>query len=252
MGAAMAVSTLSADTRKIMLDNKVTIETLMTFCSEESIRIYLNDIGITDKKSINLIIVHVMDKITENLYCDGGDNCQHVFIQLLSDEFTCCECGQIIVDYDRVKAERESMKLLEDFEYENQKSDECNNRGVTIEFVVEFCNKYNLWDISTAEVRRKYILPYTYGLKCRFVDLPHMKMKQKTQKSDGNDDEIVEGIVGAATTFVSHAWAAKFGDLVSAISDNADLSRKIWLDIFAENQWPSRCQPDLPRLEITI
>eukprot|EP01036_Dinobryon_divergens_P023327 gene23327-31658_t len=77
-------------------------------------------------------------------------------------------------------------------------------------------------------------------------------MKQKTQKSDGNDDEIVEGIVGAATTFVSHAWAAKFGDLVSAISDNADLSRKIWLDIFAENQWPSRCQPDLPRLEITI
>ena len=255
----MAVSTLSADTEKIISDNKVSIETLMAFCSEESIRIYLSDIGITDKKSINLIIVHVLDKITEALYRDGGDNCQHVFVELLSDEFTCCECGQKILDHDRVKSERDAMKLMEDFESENQKSEEANNRGVSIEFVVDFCNKYNLWDISTAEVRRKFILPYTYGLKCRFVDLPHMKMTSAIHNSDSDSNEVVaaaapavKDIVGAATTFVSHSWAAKFGDLVSAISDHADLTRKIWLDIFAENQWPSRCQPDLPRFEKAI
>ena len=242
----MSVSPLlSADTEKIMLDNKVTIETLMAFCSEESIRLYLNDIGITDRKSLNLIIDHVLDKITEALYCDGGENCPHVFVELLSDELTCCECGQRIVDNLRVRSERTAMEMAAKFQNEQENSEEAINRGVSIEFVVEFCNKYNLWDMATADVRRKFILPYTYGLKCRFVDLPHLK-------SSANRNGDTKDIVGVATTFVSHSWAAKFGDLVSSISDNADLSRKIWLDIFAENQWPSLCQPDLTCLEQTI
>lgn len=46
-------------------------------------------------------------------------------------------------------------------------------------------------------------------------------------------------VVGKAVTFISHSWDEKFGDLIAAISDGADYSRRVWVDIFAVRQWPS-------------
>eukprot|EP01037_Dinobryon_pediforme_P020300 gene20300-20888_t len=45
--------------------------------------------------------------------------------------------------------------------------------------------------------------------------------------------------VGKATTFVSHCWGAKFGDLVAALCEEADVNRKVYVDIFSARQWPS-------------
>jgi len=48
------------------------------------------------------------------------------------------------------------------------------------------------------------------------------------------------GVVGPATTFISHCNKAKFGVLVAALCDGgADLTRRVWVDIFTVRQWPS-------------
>jgi hypothetical protein len=51
------------------------------------------------------------------------------------------------------------------------------------------------------------------------------------------------GVVGAAKTFVSHAWGAKWGDLVAAVSETTE---RVWIDIFAVRQWPG----NNPRAEL--
>ena len=52
--------------------------------------------------------------------------------------------------------------------------------------------------------------------RCRFVELPGM---------DEND------IVGPSSTFVSHCWDAKFGNVVAALCDGVlEFKRKVWLD----------------------
>ena len=102
------------------------------------------------------------------------------------------------------------------------------NRGVTIQFLVDFANACKCWDMTTRDVRRLFVMPATRATRCRFVELPEMA-----------------DIVGKATTFVSHTWGAKFGDLVAALCDGqADRSRRVWVDIFAVRQWPSH-KPDL-------
>ena len=99
------------------------------------------------------------------------------------------------------------------------------NRGISVKFLVDFCNFFNLWDVSTRDVRSKYIIiPMTSQQRCRFVDLPMM---------------VEAKVVGRAETFISHSWNGKFGDLVAAASDGADGNKMVWIDIFAVRQWPS-------------
>eukprot|EP01036_Dinobryon_divergens_P029663 gene29663-38789_t len=98
------------------------------------------------------------------------------------------------------------------------------DRGVAIAFLVDFCAAFNLWNVSVDEVRRNYIIPITCETRCRFVDLPIMKDKKE--------------IVGRADTYILYTRKSTFGDLVTSISDGADLKRKVWLDLFASRQWP--------------
>ena len=100
------------------------------------------------------------------------------------------------------------------------------SRGVTLQFLVDLCcNEYNLLNVSTRKVRREYVIPMTSEKRCRFVDLPVMRRR---------------GIVGVSSTFISHYWDAKFGDLVAAACDGAiEYSRRVWVDVFAVRQWPS-------------
>ena len=93
------------------------------------------------------------------------------------------------------------------------------NCGVTISFLVDFCNHFNLWNISTRLVWQKFIVPMTIANQCCFVDLPEV---------NGS------GISGTAATFISHCWDGKFGDLVAAICDGViDFNRRVWINIFA-------------------
>eukprot|EP01035_Chromulina_nebulosa_P069265 gene69265-biopygen8006 len=48
------------------------------------------------------------------------------------------------------------------------------------------------------------------------------------------------GVVGPAATFISHCNKGFFGDLVAGLCDGgADLTRRVWVDIFTVRQWPS-------------
>ena len=93
--------------------------------------------------------------------------------------------------------------------------------GVSIDFVIGFTNRRGLWDKTTAWVVENEIKPATAHSRCRYAELPELAPS-----------------VGAAATFVSHTWGAKWGTLVAAIADCADRSRRVWLDVFAVRQWP--------------
>ncbi len=158
-------------------------------------------------------------------------SCQHEFFEKWGPEFVCCDCWQKLSDTfedERIKSELALMQKI-DQEDMSLPSDGVL-RGVSIRFIMDFTTKNNLWDLTTREVRRKFIMPATKELRCRYVELPHMVGTTNT---------------GKAVSFVSHTWGAKFGDLVAALCDgNADLDRIVWVDIFAVRQWPS-LRPDL-------
>ena len=72
-----------------------------------------------------------------------------------------------------------------------------------------------LW--PTWQVVRDIVVPATVDTRCRYSDLPSMTK-----------------FVGAPTIFVSHCWAAMWGDLVGAVCQGADPERTVWVDIFGK------------------
>ena len=155
-------------------------------------------------------------------------DCRHVYCEAWGDKFMCIDCipKKEITELEFPDIyKREMEKKVEIGIADSSSHADSVRRGVSIEFLVSFCNKYNLWDVPTREVRRKYVIPMTSKRRCRFVELPGM---------------VESGIVGHSSTFVSHCWDAKFGNVVAALCDGVkDLKRKIWLDVFAVRQWCS-------------
>ena len=154
--------------------------------------------------------------------------CNHVFLEKWGDRFVCTDCKRrgetnYTID-DPVVLHRESQFEQSLGDKDTSSPQDGIHRGISIKFLVEFCKHFNLWDMSTRDVRRKYIIPLTCHGRCRFVDLL---------------DVLSTNIVGRAATFISHSWDSKFGDLVSAFSDAADGNRKVWIDICGVRQWPS-------------
>ena len=161
--------------------------------------------------------------------------CQHVHCQCWDGKFMCKDCSPIkeISEPERVRNELAMMQQLgnEDF---SEPADSVN-RGTTISFLLALCETFNLYDITTAEVLREYVIPMTFGNRCRFVDLDAMRRS---------------GVVGTASTFISHTWQGSFGGLIAALIDGgADLNRIVWVDIFAVRQWPTT-KPDLKFEEV--
>jgi len=135
----------------------------------------------------------------------------------------CSGCHTEVRDAEIIRRETAAMNKLGEEDLSEPK--DSVNRGVTIAFLVAFCQTFDLYEVTTGEVLRDFIVPLTSGSRCRFVELDAM------QKS---------GVVGRATTFISHCNKALFGDLVAALCDGgADLTRRVWPDIFTVRQWPS-------------
>jgi len=152
-----------------------------------------------------------------------GESCSHMHVENWSGIFMCSGCQTKVTDADKIQSETEAMNKLgvEDL----SEPGDSVNRGVTIAFLVAFCEAFDLYEVTTGDVLRDFIVPMTSGSRCRFVELDVM------QKS---------GVVGPATTFISHCNKALFGDLVAALCDGgADQTRRVWPDIFTVRQWPS-------------
>jgi len=130
----------------------------------------------------------------------AGELCRHMHVEWWSGIFMCSGCNKKITDPDIFHSEKEKMVKIG--KYDNSKPEDSVNRGVTIAFLVAFCETFELYEVTTGDVLRDFIVPMTSGSRCRFVELEVM------QKS---------GVVGPATTFISHCNKALFGDLVAAL-----------------------------------
>eukprot|EP00597_Dinobryon_sp_UTEXLB2267_P000300 CAMPEP_0170072478 /NCGR_PEP_ID=MMETSP0019_2-20121128/10112_1 /TAXON_ID=98059 /ORGANISM="Dinobryon sp., Strain UTEXLB2267" /LENGTH=467 /DNA_ID=CAMNT_0010281481 /DNA_START=31 /DNA_END=1434 /DNA_ORIENTATION=- len=153
----------------------------------------------------------------------AGELCSHMHVECWNGKFMCSGCHQEVSDPERVSNEEQLMKNIGANDFSEPK--DSVNRGVTIAFLVAICQYFDLYKVTAGEVLRDFIVPLTSGSRCRFVELEAM------QKS---------GVVGRATTFISHCNKAEFGVLVAALCDGgADLTRRVWVDIFSVRQWPS-------------
>ena len=153
----------------------------------------------------------------------AGKPCDHMHVECWNGVFMCSMCHQPVTDPDRIQRENDLRNQLG--EEDPSVPEESARRGVTIAFLVAFCQTFNLYDVTTGDVLRTLVVPFTSESRCRFVELETM------QES---------GVVGEAKTFMSHCFKAPFGALVAALCDGgADLTRRVWVDIFAVRQWPS-------------
>ena len=186
--------------------------------------------------------------------CYDKNECTHPFLFHWDDNIFCCDCkeelntpsGSFFFGGGRVPKPEYALRLAQEAKIiENTPEDvipeglsdeeksryigkKSQERGVTIGFLWHFTKYFNCWEWTSHDVIRKIVKPLTEEKRCRFVELPEMKDH-----------------VGPASTFISYAQAGRWGDVMGAILDGgADLSRCVWLDVFAVRQYPSRC-PDL-------
>eukprot|EP01035_Chromulina_nebulosa_P025430 gene25430-biopygen16455 len=155
----------------------------------------------------------------------AGEPCNHMHVECWDGKFMCSGCSppQEITDPQRIQREKEIQKKLGD--EDRSEPEQSVERGVTIAFLVALCKTFNLYKVTTGEVLRNFVIPLTSGSRCRFVELEAMRKA---------------GVVGQAVTFISHCNKAFFGDLVAGLCDGgADLTRRVWVDIFTVRQWPS-------------
>jgi hypothetical protein len=117
--------------------------------------------------------------------------------------------AKVAIEEDRIQAERQPH------------AERIHSLGITIEALIAFAYKHDCWNWPTWKVVRDIIVPATSDTRCRYGDLPELK-----------------GCFGPATIFMSHCWAAKFGDLIGAACHGARKDRIVWIDIFAVRQWP--------------
>jgi hypothetical protein len=152
-----------------------------------------------------------------------GESCSHMHVECWGEVFMCSACYQAVSDSDRIYKELEMMKQLGDAD--PSIPEDSSKRGVMIAFLAAICQTFNLYEMTTGEILRKYVVPLTSGSRCRFVELPVIQEA---------------GVVGEAKTFMSHCFKAPFGALVAALCDGeVDMTRRVWVDIFAVRQWPS-------------
>eukprot|EP01040_Poterioochromonas_malhamensis_P005192 gene5192-5561_t len=151
-----------------------------------------------------------------------------------TNNIICCDCHAPITDEKILAKEREWIQTIVD----NSKPEDMIHRGVSIEFLLEFTKQNNLWDKPTAWVTRNIIQPRTIDTRKRYVEF------MKTPNLDLAELNLKFASVGTATIFVSHCWNGSWGTLVAAVSEQADLDKFVWIDIFAVRQWPSN-NPDL-------
>ena len=93
--------------------------------------------------------------------------------------------------------------------------------GVTVAFLLAFTFDHDCWDKPTYWVSRHIIKEATKEKRQRYMDLSTMKEYSHPAK-----------------VFISHPWAANWGDLVLAACHGARHDRVVWIDLFAARQWP--------------
>jgi hypothetical protein len=148
--------------------------------------------------------------------------CKHELVE--SWKLDQCSACKRNLGADRLREEKEFGKGAE-------KEDEINgvkphevylrSMGVSITWLLAFTFDHDCWDFETWKVVRDIVQPATRNRnRCRYAELSEMQK-----------------YTGPATIFISHCWAAKWGDLVCAACLGARKDRMVWIDVFAVRQW---------------
>ena len=153
---------------------------------------------------------------------DSGCGCEHPYLrQVGSHSFSCWDCHSAVRDGNRLREERVWRRRVLEEDQRRPERESC--LGVSLEWLLEFTEKHDLWEVSSRRVCRQLVLPLTRTHRCRFIDLP-----------------MVTPHVGKALTYICHSWDAPFGLLIAAARDTgASLSRHVWVDILCRRVWPS-------------
>ena len=153
---------------------------------------------------------------------DNNNKCKHHFVELWKLD-RCSHCG-LDLPAKRLKQEIKSSKAIQQQDAENseQQLQTLIHGAVRIDWLLAFTFDHQCWTWSTARVVRDIVRPATLRHnRCRYSTLPS-----------------VQPYTGKPTVFMSHCWAAKWGDLVMASVHGARHDRYVWIDIFAVRQWP--------------
>jgi len=152
----------------------------------------------------------------------------------------CAECNATLSS-ERLETEqkRAEIIMLEDKEHAllniRPHVEHLHNLGIHIVGLLAFAFAHDCFEWPVWQVVRDIIVPATRdNNRCRYGDLPefHDDTTNNTSSEQGTK------LFGKATVFMSHCWAASFGDLVGAACHGARTDRYVWIDIFAVRQWP--------------
>lgn len=130
---------------------------------------------------------------------EDDKTCKHVYLTQWGVEYHCVDCYDLVTDPRRIcleEKERARIKSIDardsDLFLQQEKlgaEHMSQRRGVPIGWLVQWTSEHDCWQWSTRRVQRDLILPHTSSSRCRYVEL-----------------EAVRGIVGPASTFISHTW----------------------------------------------
>ena len=70
---------------------------------------------------------------------------------------------------------------------------DISERAVTVRWLTQWCDKYDLWKVPTWQVVDDVIKVLTAQRRCRFVDL---------------DEEVHDDEMGTVDVFISHCWTS--------------------------------------------
>eukprot|EP00854_Cymbomonas_tetramitiformis_P008310 gene8310-9872_t len=108
-------------------------------------------------------------------------------------------------------------------------SEASHLRAPTIAWLLSFIAEHDCWMWRTWQVVMDIVIPRTANLvQCRFTELPE-----------------AAGHFGAADTFASHCWSAKWGTLETTLAEFRDHNRRVWIDCSRSVSGAPRNRADL-------
>jgi ankyrin repeat protein len=109
----------------------------------------------------------------------------------------------------------------------------CFPSGLKLRWLLNFAVSNVLWDESIGHVINNYVLSSTALSKCKYINLSSLI----------NADDI-----GPPVTFISYDTSGRFGDLVAACCEGADLNRAVWIEMFCSNLWSTTAEIEIEQV----
>ena len=165
--------------------------------------------------------------------------CSHPYLEYWGDlGWHCKVCKSHLEDDspEAIRAQTQKDQVLkrdaDAFFGDADRSAEASfHRGVTVSWLVSWTNAHDCWDMPTWKVCLDIITKETSPYLCRYVELAE-------HCNSNTFDSLDAPEAGPSEVFISHAWGARWGNLVGACAEILNSDTRVWIDLFAVRQWP--------------